>query len=272
MRLICPNCGAQYEVDDAVIPEGGRDVQCSNCGHTWFQQPAHLDAELAEELGEELSPPDAHDDAPEVVDANADSDAGLQRRGLDPEIADVLRQEAEHEAAQRRGEPADGLETQPDLGLDDAAEAAANRSAAARARMARLRGLDDPASDAETLAAMAKAAGSRRELLPDVEEINSSLRASADRDGEGDGEYSEQELEVPEKRKGGRFIFRLMILILVLGILVYVLAPQIVEYVPQAEPYLIQYVDWANGLREQINGIVGNLVVQIKGLISSVTG
>ena len=37
MRLICPNCGAQYEVDDSVIPEDGRDVQCSGCGHGWFQ-------------------------------------------------------------------------------------------------------------------------------------------------------------------------------------------------------------------------------------------
>ncbi len=37
MRLICPNCGAQYEVPDSVIPENGRDVQCSSCGATWFQ-------------------------------------------------------------------------------------------------------------------------------------------------------------------------------------------------------------------------------------------
>ncbi|MCB2124584.1 MAG: zinc-ribbon domain-containing protein, partial [Rhodobacteraceae bacterium] len=29
MRLICPSCGAQYEVDESVIPDGGRDVQCS---------------------------------------------------------------------------------------------------------------------------------------------------------------------------------------------------------------------------------------------------
>jgi predicted Zn finger-like uncharacterized protein len=39
MRLICPNCGAQYEVADDVIPVSGRDVQCSNCGHTWFEEP-----------------------------------------------------------------------------------------------------------------------------------------------------------------------------------------------------------------------------------------
>lgn len=37
MRLVCPNCAAQYNVDDRAIPPGGRDVQCSNCGHTWFQ-------------------------------------------------------------------------------------------------------------------------------------------------------------------------------------------------------------------------------------------
>ena len=37
MRITCPNCGAQYEVDDTLIPEAGRDVQCSNCGKGWFQ-------------------------------------------------------------------------------------------------------------------------------------------------------------------------------------------------------------------------------------------
>ena len=43
MRLICPNCDAQYEVPSEVIPEDGRDVQCSNCGDTWFQN--HSDQE-----------------------------------------------------------------------------------------------------------------------------------------------------------------------------------------------------------------------------------
>ncbi|PIE06811.1 MAG: hypothetical protein CSA74_10105 [Rhodobacterales bacterium] len=43
MRLVCPNCGAQYEVDDRVIPEGGRDVQCSSCGDAWYQMPAQAE-------------------------------------------------------------------------------------------------------------------------------------------------------------------------------------------------------------------------------------
>ena len=49
MRLVCPNCDAEYEVDATVIPDTGRDVQCSNCGHAWFQLPAAVEAEIAAE-------------------------------------------------------------------------------------------------------------------------------------------------------------------------------------------------------------------------------
>jgi predicted Zn finger-like uncharacterized protein len=42
MRLICPNCVAQYEVDENVIPAEGRDVQCANCGHIWFQDTLQM--------------------------------------------------------------------------------------------------------------------------------------------------------------------------------------------------------------------------------------
>jgi predicted Zn finger-like uncharacterized protein len=39
MRLDCPNCGAQYDVSPELIPPEGRDVQCSDCGQTWFAMP-----------------------------------------------------------------------------------------------------------------------------------------------------------------------------------------------------------------------------------------
>ena len=42
--LVCPNCSAQYEIDGSMIPDDGRDVQCSNCGHTWFELPGPSEA------------------------------------------------------------------------------------------------------------------------------------------------------------------------------------------------------------------------------------
>lgn len=268
MRMICPNCGAQYEVDDAVIPEQGRDVQCSNCGHTWFQRPAHLDADLAEELNQDMpAPAEAGDDG----EAEA---APLQRRGLDPEIASVLRQEAEHDAELRRAD-ADGLETQPDLGLDDAAEIAASRSAAARARMARLRGIDETSADAEAAAAgLVAAGGSRRDLLPDVEEINSTLRASEDRtEDEDQAEQADEPIGTRKKRSSSKLLSRLILLVVILGVVVYLFAPQIIAALPQSEPYMVQYVDWANGVRAQINAGISVVSEKVQGLIGQyITG
>lgn len=39
MRLICPRCGAQYEIDAAAVPPTGRDVECSACDHVWRAMP-----------------------------------------------------------------------------------------------------------------------------------------------------------------------------------------------------------------------------------------
>lgn len=36
MRLTCPNCGAEYDAPDGMIPTEGRHVQCSACHTRWF--------------------------------------------------------------------------------------------------------------------------------------------------------------------------------------------------------------------------------------------
>tara|TARA_B100001175_G_scaffold130497_1_gene110870 strand:- start:657 stop:1121 length:465 start_codon:yes stop_codon:yes gene_type:complete len=36
MFIECPNCNKKFEVDDNLIPEGGRLVQCGSCSHTWL--------------------------------------------------------------------------------------------------------------------------------------------------------------------------------------------------------------------------------------------
>ncbi len=35
MIIECPNCNKKFNIADNLIPEGGRDLKCSNCGNIW---------------------------------------------------------------------------------------------------------------------------------------------------------------------------------------------------------------------------------------------
>lgn len=132
MRLICPNCNAQYQVDDSVIPDDGRDVQCSNCGNTWFQESAKAQKMAAtaepspEQKPQEQEPVEAEpdlesfdeqdtgfdetetwddddfDDETEVEPTPAPQPESAPRSSVDESIAGILREEAEREAAARK--------------------------------------------------------------------------------------------------------------------------------------------------------------------------
>lgn len=260
MRLICPNCDAQYEVPAEVMPASGRDVQCSNCGQTWFQHhPDHApdpDAETPEPdaSDEEVAPPPPPPPKP-----------GPERKQLDPSVADILRQEAEAEQAARaasaRGEP---MESQPELGLDtDAPETEADRRAReARERMARMRGA--PETSQKQASAGAAASGARRDLLPDIDEINSSLRAGNERNP---GEGSEPQIEAPtrqrQRKRGFRTGFLTVIIIFVVLAAIYVLAPRLASAVPTLETPLRSYVQTVDRgrlwLDSQIRGALQSL-------------
>jgi len=268
MRLICPNCDAQYEVVDDVIPTEGRDVQCSNCGQTWFQHhPDHMPQEdEAESEPEDLAVPD---DAPAETEERAPTpEPELQRRELDPSVADILRQEAELEA-QARAQGGENLETQPDLGLDSAESDADRRAREARERMARMRGEEPAQEQVSEAAATAAAIGSRRELLPDIEEINSTLRSTGDRQAAAPGETADTAEIAPQRRSGFRRGFMLMIVLaLILGA-IYVFAPQIAQAVPQVDPYLSAYVAQVDGLRVWLDGQVAGFLTYLDGLADS---
>ncbi|WP_232222606.1 zinc-ribbon domain-containing protein, partial [Paracoccus sphaerophysae] len=57
MRLVCPRCGAQYEIDDTSVPAEGRDVECSACDHVWraTRPDAPFDAAARPALSRPLS-------------------------------------------------------------------------------------------------------------------------------------------------------------------------------------------------------------------------
>lgn len=227
MRLICPNCDAQYEVDDNAIPAVGRDVQCSNCGHGWFQLSTEAEDDLLAD--DDLDPDIDHDThTPELTEALPPS--APKRRELDENVLSVLREEAELETAARRSE-ARPIETQADLGLDELPDDSA--AIAARRRVALLKG-EEPED------ALGK--GQRRELLPDIEEINSTLRATTARRAPS----SKPAVAVhPEERRrsGFRTGFSLMIMLTVVLALTYVMAPRIVTHIPGSAETMRVYVE-----------------------------
>ncbi|MEZ5912661.1 MAG: zinc-ribbon domain-containing protein [Paracoccaceae bacterium] len=316
MRLICPNCDAQYEVDDAAIPEAGRDVQCSNCGHAWFQLPmgeeeeaellpdstgqipvpqvedydedydvdleAEFDdaaeadapeaqaaadepAEPVEDAAEETEADDAGTVTDEIVDIGdadtdgddadtadeADEDAGDEtpppavapgtgRRQLDDHLLNILREEAEREAAQRQAESP--LETQTEMGLASAVPAAA--AATGKPRL-------DPILYGED-AGEADDDGGARAGFPDVDEINSSLRA-ADERGAEDEPIDEDEARAEERRRGFRLGFRVIVLTALIFFALYLFAPLIAERFPQTAKFMNAYLVTVDLLRLKLD-------------------
>jgi len=46
MIISCPNCNKQFKIDNSLIPEVGRDLQCGSCNSIWFYKPEKENNEL----------------------------------------------------------------------------------------------------------------------------------------------------------------------------------------------------------------------------------
>jgi predicted Zn finger-like uncharacterized protein len=255
--------------------------------------------------------PDPEDPLPQFPIVDEDDyeedparDLPSPRRTLDTSVADLLREEAEREARARAAERDPGLESQPELGLDAGMTPlresdAERRAAESRERMARLRGEEPPVAppaeprvapppppkisrieqddDRIAAAAAAAVADSRRALLPDIEEINSSLSSTSDRrparadDHEKPGKSADPRNAnaAPEKPRGFARGFSLVLLLAALLFALYIFAPALAEAVPAAAPALASYVEAVNGLRVMLDAQFQKLSVwlaQIAGL------
>ncbi|MBM2577441.1 zinc-ribbon domain-containing protein [Jannaschia sp. Os4] len=124
MRLICPDCGAQYEIAAEMIPPEGRDVQCSNCATTWFQMPPAPESDAAEAPEGAADTLDAQeqDDADlgdgEAIDPDFVAAGTAPRRGPDARTLEILRQEREFNRraaeAAARGAPPPEMDAGPE--------------------------------------------------------------------------------------------------------------------------------------------------------------
>ena len=92
MRLVCPNCKANYEVPRHAVPIGGREVKCASCGHSWFQTRTKKtnDGELIEPENEVIK-----QDTEEVMSATSN------QKKIDPSVIKILKEEAKREIQAR---------------------------------------------------------------------------------------------------------------------------------------------------------------------------
>lgn len=252
MRLICPNCDAQYEVGVDVIPVTGRDVQCSNCGHTWFQRHADpVPTSLSEGTTQKTDATHSdtedeagHVDAPRESIAKpraTPSPSSTPNTGLTDSVRDILRSEVEfHQSTQ--GTQTNMAGTQPDVTSSESSPELTKQSL--RERMARLHDLE--INEAEAGAAAAAATLSkRRDLLPDIEDIKSSLNPALNHAADDAAD------EFPDavQKSGFRAVFLTMIVFTCILVGLYIAAPFLAKKVPALQPALEIYVSAANAFR-----------------------
>ena len=48
MIITCPNCNKQFKIDNSLITDEGRDLQCGSCNHVWFYKIEEKNNEILE--------------------------------------------------------------------------------------------------------------------------------------------------------------------------------------------------------------------------------
>ncbi|AHM03845.1 family finger-like domain protein [Roseibacterium elongatum DSM 19469] len=155
----------------------------------------------------------------------------------------------------RRGQP-DPVETQAEMPLDQPAG----------------RGRAKPTPDADDLheardafdvhqGSTRHAEGTRRDLLPDIEEINSTLRATGDRAAsEADASDVDTVDTALRRRRGTRLGFALSLMVAAALTWAYVNAGLLTDWLPQAEPVIARFVGLVDAARIWLDGVVQGLL------------
>ncbi len=242
MRLVCPSCDAEYEIARSAIPRSGREVECSNCRHSWFQ--AFADLRIDEAV---LNAPD------ETPDTDTDAAPDLPRP-MDDDVLDVLRQEAAREVQARLAEGGrSGLETQTEMPL-------APQDGGAR-HLQSLRAAGDSAPPPHD-------ARPRRELLPNIDEVNATLHEAPATTVPTYAKASAPKTQPSPFVRGLLFV----ILIGVICLALYVFAPLIAQKVPALAQTCADYVAAVDRGMRWIQGHVRQAVGWVHAVWQRVAG
>lgn len=220
MRLICPNCDAQYEIADNAIPSDGREVQCSNCGHTWFQEHPYHSSENAttdDNRIDSLQNDDILFDDEELTLRQQPA-----RRELHPSVSNILREEAELEKKARVKIPEDQSAPDP--------------------KSEKIEGkniIDDG-------------------IMPNTEQLPKSpkkpdVNSHSDQKNRSTGEQNSGNKNTQKVNSSFAYGFNLMISLALILAIIYFFAPQIAQQVPQTDPYLSNFVTHVDSMRSWIH-------------------
>lgn len=276
MRLVCPNCGSRYEVDESLFPEEGREVQCSNCEEVWVQYP------VEEQPPIRLDPLARVEDAPQRPSERLDE----AERG---ELAAAVREEV----AALGDTGSDGRETAAEEDDDDIL-------ASLRAQIA-LEGGDfetkgEAKSQKRNLRAAAEAFGvdvddaekeeakraERRKWKLDEKESDAGTvpagRQAKASSGRKDGlaralRQYEEEMQSQERRpRGMRRGFLLGLCLVVIGGGVYIMRDEFAGAYPPAAPYLDAFAQKVDEGRRKAEEIYGKYQPAVMEQVDRVTG
>ena len=67
MIITCPNCNKQFKIDNSLIPDEGRDLQCGSCNYVWFYNIQEKNNEVLE-LKQEIISEDIETKAENIDD------------------------------------------------------------------------------------------------------------------------------------------------------------------------------------------------------------
>ena len=263
--------------DEEPLPEDPQPTAEDYADPDAFDEDDDLPEVAATAEPDTLEDDDPEEPEDEPVPAEDAPTERQPRKAIDPAIADVLREEAEFEAKARAAESRETLETQTELGLQEPAPQSDKRADEARKRMQRIRGLSEGAEDtapdqtAAQEAALDEAAhASRRDLLPDIDEINSTLRSADDRAGT-DGTVVAAASRRREK-SGFRLGFGFVMLFAALVIMAYVYNKEIIAAYPASEPYVVGFMEAMNDARVWLDTQVTKAMLWLDNIAESAGG
>ena len=224
MLIKCPNCNANYEVPNDIIPATGRDVQCSNCSKTWFVTGLSGKKTVKDKISNYEGPESSGLPKFETTDSFLKDKS---TKDIDGDVLEILREEADLELRTRKA--------------DRSASSTAQKPSSKRA-------INNSTKDNRK---------AHDAILPNNIEIGTTLEETL-------APNLPDEVPEKSKTKSGKLGFAIGFAIIGVCWAAFTYEDLITQSVPQATVYMDIYKNYVDYLLTIRDGVLKNLIEQIK--------